>query len=74
MVREGKELFAVAMSVRRTEPKRASIVLSYTYSTIFEDFDSEENSVSEVSESFDKGFQNTLLLLTILRSFVEVDC
>ena len=52
MVEEGEELFAVAMSVRRTEPKRASIVLSYTYSTIFEDFDAEEKSVSEVSESF----------------------
>jgi len=44
------------MSVRRTAPKRASIILSYTWSTIFEDSDVEDQggdySVSEISESF----------------------
>ena len=43
------------MSVQRTVPKRASLIISYTWSTIFEDSDAEDkgdNSVSEVSESF----------------------
>ena len=43
------------MSFQRREPKRASIILSYTWSTIFEDSNVEEQgdySVSEISDSF----------------------
>jgi hypothetical protein len=42
------------MSVRRTVPKRASIIMSYTWSTIFEDANAEDKddySVNEVSVS-----------------------